>query len=389
MKYKIGIDLTYIIDNRVSGIKKYAEEIIFGLTKFDDYQVILFVDSNFKKYFEEEFPECKIVSINFLFRNIRFIRRINKFNFIKNSRKKIIENEKCDIMIYPYINDYSLLLENRKKIISILDVIPLDEIKDKESEEYKKVEKENIDIMNMTPYIVTISEYSKRRLLEINPGFKGQIKVIPSPVEKPRETSKKVTEILNFDTPYILSINSFYKYKNQITLVKAFNKIKDKLSINLVLVGRPELDSNNSGYTEVIDYIEKNNLKNRVNILSYISDEDRNCLLYNANLFVTTSMQEGFGRTPVEAAMCRVPVISSNEKALPEATLNEVYYYNNVMDDEELSNKIMEVLENRPLPDKLEDIARKLEKEYNEERIAKKYIELITKISEGDTNAKN
>ena len=146
------------------------------------------------------------------------------------------------------------------------------------------------------------------------------------------------------------------------------------------MFGRPEINSDISGYENVINYIADNNLQDRVKILSNISDDDRNTLFYNADLFVTTSMQEGFGRTPVEAAMCKVPVISTKETSLPEATMNMVYYYDNPTDEKELAKKMLEILHNRPSQERLEEISKKLEQEYNENRIAQKYIDLINKI---------
>lgn len=103
-------------------------------------------------------------------------------------------------------------------------------------------------------------------------------------------------------------------------------------------------------------------------------------MFYKADLFVTNSLQEGFGRTPVEAALCMVPVISTKETSLLEVTMNEVFYYENATDDEELAKKILEVLSNKPRKEKLKEIAEKLEEEYKEENVAKKYTELIDKI---------
>lgn len=377
----IGVDLTYISDNRASGIKKHGEEIVDGLLKFNsDYNIILFVNEGLIDSYKKRFINCKIASQKFLFRNVRFIKRINRLKIIKAIKVLSIKKEKCDIIIYPYVASHTVIPKKQNKIISILDLIPLDEIEDKNSKKYNKVKQENIDLMNQTNYIVTLSNYSKERLEDINPKFKGKITVISSPVDVPEETEKTASEVIDSKDPYILSINSFYIHKNQITLLKAFNMIKDKIPNKLVLVGRPELDSPISGYNEVKKYIKNNNLEDRVIMLSGISDEDRSALLYNADLFVTTSLREGFGRTPVEAALCKVPVISSKETSLEEVTMGEVFYYEDGKNYEELAKRILEVLENKPSKEKLENISKKLKEEYSEEEIAKKYIKLLNEI---------
>lgn len=381
MKYKVGIDFTYIIQDEVTGIRKYGEGIIDGLSNGNkDYEIVLFVNENLKQSFEQNFPEYKIVSVKFLLSSSRYTRRLNTLNIIKKVKNQAINKEKCDLIIYPYINKYVAIMDNAKKVITIHDLIPLDLIEDKTSSRYLRLKKENVDIMNKTDNIVSISEYTKKELLKINPNFKGEITVIPNSIEKLKENSKDVKDIIKSDMPYIFSINSFFKHKNQITLVKAFEKIKDKIPHKLVLVGRPELASPISAYNEVIDYIQKNNLEDRIDVLSYISDENRNALFYNTDLFVTTSMQEGFGRTPVEAAICKVPVISTRETSLPEATMNEVYYYENATDENELAEKMLEVLNNKPSKERLEEISKKLEEEYSEENIAKKFRNLINRI---------
>lgn len=390
MKHKIGVDFSYVTEDSVTGIRKYGEEIVQELIRLNkEDEFVLFVDERVKDVFEKNYPSCKNVPLKYWFKNIKYVRRINIYKISKIPKKIKIKREKCDFIIYPYANRLAPIIKGDNKIVAIHDVIPLDEIENKKSFKYYRVKRENIKFMNESKNLVTISEYSKRRLMDINPNYKGKITVIPNSIKELVENNKDTSEITNSNKPYIFTINSFFKHKNQITVVKAFNKIKDKIPHNLILVGRPELLSGKSGYNEIQEFIEKNNLKERVKVLSYISDEDRNALFYNADLFVTTSLLEGFGRTPVEAALCRVPVISTMETSLPEVTMGEVYYYKNPTDYNELADKIIEVINNKPSKEKLKEIAKKFTDEYNEEKIAKKYIILMNEIMEGEQNAKN
>ncbi len=234
MKYKVGIDLTYIMNNEATGIKKYGEEIVESLQKSDqDYEVVIFVNDELEEEYKKKFSNFKVISIKFWFNKVRYVRRINVLGI---SKKHKMQREKCDVIIYPYVCNYTKILKNQRKIVTIQDVIPLDEIDDKSSESYKKMKCGYIDLMNSTKNIITISEYSKRRLEEIYPDYKGEIEVIPNSVKKLEESKVDVSKLLNTNEPYIFSINSFLKHKNQITLVKAFNEIKNKVPHNLVLV---------------------------------------------------------------------------------------------------------------------------------------------------------
>jgi len=375
----IGIDLLYVKDEKVSGIKKLGEELIEGLRRIisNEYQLIIFVDKDLEEYYNKKFEGLKIVAIKNRVKNIN-IRGLNRaLRLIDKKKYNIIKKEKCDVVIHPYTTFDTPVSRKINSISAILDVNPIDIMENKKSFKYKVFENMYRKLIFKTDYITTLSNYSKKRIYEIANKYKGKVIVIPSSVQKMEYTDKDVSKILGYNSPYIFSINSFFRYKNQITLLKAFNLIKDQILDNLVLVGRPELNSGMSGYNEIIDYIKDKNLEDRVKVMSFISDEDRNCLFYNADLFVTSSTQEGFGRTPVEAAICKVPVISSKDTSLEEATLGLVNYYENSRDEKELANKILEVLNNKPSKEELSKIADKLEKEYDQERIAKQYANFI------------
>lgn len=74
-------------------------------------------------------------------------------------------------------------------------------------------------------------------------------------------------------------------------------------------------------------------------------------------MFIPSSLYEGFGYTPIEAAMCGCPVISSIQEALPDSTQGLLNYYHPAMDADVLANKILAVLENPPAQETLLRIA--------------------------------
>ena len=185
MGYRIGVDFTYVLEDTVTGIRKYGEEIIKEILKQNkENEIILFVDERVEQVYKKEFPECKIVSMKFWFKNVKYIRRINIYKISKIPKEYVIKKQKCDIIIYPYANKLAPIIKKDKNIVTIHDLNALDEIEDKESRLYHKVKKDSIDIMSKTKNIVTISEYSKRRLLDINPNYFGKITVIPNAITK-------------------------------------------------------------------------------------------------------------------------------------------------------------------------------------------------------------
>ncbi|KKQ51438.1 MAG: Glycosyl transferase, group 1 family [Parcubacteria group bacterium GW2011_GWD2_38_11] len=74
--------------------------------------------------------------------------------------------------------------------------------------------------------------------------------------------------------------------------------------------------------------IKNNNLENRVTMLGYIPDQDRNILWATSDLFVQPNIKiagdmEGFGISVIEAGASRLPVLASNIEGLKDAIKDE------------------------------------------------------------------
>ena len=136
-----------------------------------------------------------------------------------------------------------------------------------------------------------------------------------------------------------------------------------------------------SVWNEMQKYIQDNQLSSRVKLLFRVKDEERNWLLANAALFATPSLFEGFGRTPVEAAICKVPVISTKETSLFEATQGLCNYVKNATDEKEFAELMLNIIENPPKEKRLEEIAKKLACIYQAENCAKKYMQAFQEHS--------
>lgn len=118
------------------------------------------------------------------------------------------------------------------------------------------------------------------------------------------------------DSPYILSVGGIGPHKNTVALVRAFHKYCQRpraRKLTLVLAG-----SDYGSRREVEDAIASLGLSNRVKLVGYVPRRDLPALYRGALLYVSVSLFEGFGLTPLEAMTCGVPVIVSNRAALPE-----------------------------------------------------------------------
>ena len=115
--------------------------------------------------------------------------------------------------------------------------------------------------------------------------------------------------------------------------------------------------------------------------LDYVSQEELNYLYDNAYIFVTPSTKEGLGYTPVEAAVRDCPVISSRCEALPESTLESVFYYEDVYDFNALKNQIEHVIElkkDESFNDEIKKVGDKFRSHYSIDRFVKDIFNAVS-----------
>lgn len=166
-------------------------------------------------------------------------------------------------------------------------------------------------------------------------------------IENIEANKKKALELRKNNTPFILGVGKLSPRKNFISVLKAFNAIKDKIDHQLVIVG-----GNGWDFQEIEKVIIELDLKKRVELLGYVTDEYLVPLYQNASVFVYPSKFEGFGLTILEAMACGCPVITSNTTSPPEVAGNTALLID-PNSDEELAEAMFSVCDNRVKVDEM------------------------------------
>lgn len=154
----------------------------------------------------------------------------------------------------------------------------------------------------------------------------------------------------------IISVANLIDVKNHITLLKAFNlliKEHKQCNVELILIGEGQ------NRRIISDYIEKHHLNDHIKILGFIEEVDQ--YLSKSDFYVSTSFEESFGLSIVEAMFSRVPVIASRVGGVPEIIEDEVtgLLFNNPTDETELLDKILLLLNDEDLYNGIVDNAYK------------------------------
>lgn len=381
----IAIDTTFFGHDEIKNRKLSLSTSIFTADILDAFvelgvsdEFCLLANFNHADFFKERFPKYKIISIKWF--PVSFLYKITsgkktatklfkKFGILK----RVLEKNKFSAVWFPYAMNQTFVKTKLKTFATIHDIYRIHNGTQKEKAAFEKF------ILDSDIKLICVSSYTKNDIIKTTNCTK-EIDVIPNSIVFDVSKKSPVKQLENKN--FILDLNAYIYKKNPMTLLKAFNLIKDKTNLSLVFCGGYKEEK---CYSEMENFIKHNNMQDKVYLLFRVSDEERNWLLKHTSLFVTTSLFEGFGRTPVEAAICKIPVISTKETSLFEATMGLVNYVENPNDEVELSKLILEKLHNPDTKEKLENIAETLQNNYLPENCAEKYLKIfdIPKIGGG------
>ena len=372
----IAIDTTFFAPSEVANNRLSLSTSIFTAALLDAFveagenkNFCLVVNCLHESFFRKRFPEYVLIVLKFSplfvlnkitkgkYRWAKILKKLGVFS------KAVNRHEEIKAVWFPCVNPEIFVKTKKPAVFTVHDLFAFDSENSKDL--FAKI------LADEKNKIVSISNYTKGKI-ENDFSYKREISVIKNGVAVDVSKTEEIKELVSVD--FILDINSYIKTKNAITLLKAFNLIKEKTDCNLVFCGGYKHDD---CFNELKNFTKKNGLENRISFFLAVSEEQKNWLLTHAKIFVTPSLLEGFGKTPVEAAICEVPVISTKETALPEATLGLVNYYENATDEKELAELILKKIEKPDSKERLSLIAEKLKQEYAPANAASKYLEIF------------
>ena len=157
--------------------------------------------------------------------------------------------------------------------------------------------------------IIAISEYTKKKIVELLGVDPEKIDVIYHGIEKRR---LGIERLEGLPEKYILYVGERRRYKNFDIVAEAFAElVKSFPEYGLVLTGR-KLSSRERHLFRSLDIMDK------VHTCSDVNDAELDRLYHNAEMFVYPSLCEGFGIPILEAFAQDCPVVLSDASCFPE-----------------------------------------------------------------------
>ena len=169
--------------------------------------------------------------------------------------------------------------------------------------------------------IITISQYSKRMILEHLGGSESKISVIhryASPIFAPMpryEAKEVVRHQLGLCRDYFLFVGSPKPHKNLPVLFEAFARLRSRhhRTLELVVIGTDKMNEPTLRTLAVRLGIDR-----WVRWIDSVSDELLRACYSAAEATILPSRQEGFGLPVIESMACGTPVICADAASLPE-----------------------------------------------------------------------
>jgi glycosyltransferase involved in cell wall biosynthesis len=229
-------------------------------------------------------------------------------------------------------------------------------------------------ILNLADKIMVNSYEFKK---ELKKEFNVNSICIYNPLNKDEiiiKSKKKLNKIFKTNNLKILNIGRFTDQKDQLTLLKALNLLKNKIKFEAVIIGRGVLKE------KLSNYIKDNNLQDFVKLKNFVDNPFP--LIKQTDLFILSSKYEGLPNVLLEALVLKKFIISSNCSTGPKEILlnGKGGYLYNVENYKQLTKKIIFYNENKKKSLKLLDHSYKCLKRFDFKDNLFKYYKLVKSL---------
>lgn len=177
------------------------------------------------------------------------------------------------------------------------------------------------------------------------------------------------------DRPFILYVGSAFPHKNLRRLVKSFELIRENHpEFKLVITGKQEYHAR-----RLQRWANKKPYSQHIIFTGFVSDEELKWLYENAAVYAFPSLSEGFGLPGLEAMVHGCPVASSNATCLPEVYGDAAHYFD-PEEIEDMAEKIVEVIDNEKLRDKMIEKGYQQVKKFSWKKMAEETIDIYSEV---------
>jgi glycosyltransferase involved in cell wall biosynthesis len=193
------------------------------------------------------------------------------------------------------------------------------------------------------------------------------IEVIPLPYE-PHEFEKKSREELGIkeNKTYLISVGRLVERKGYKYLIEAVSMIEDE-DVEALIIGSGPLKQ------ELEQKAEELKVSDRVHLLGYVEEDKKFQYLDNSDIYVLSSIHEGFGIVLQEAMQVGLPIVATDNGGQTDLVEDgENGYLVEPKNSEALSDGIIKTVDKEIERFKLEETT----EDFNPSKISERYLRL-------------
>lgn len=247
---------------------------------------------------------------------------------------------------------YPALYKKKKKnsipvVITAHDAIPWNDSvyskRNKLSEIYNKA---TLKMARLADLVLTVSEASRKEIIELGGFTDNQIKVVHNACEfvmDMTDNDKSVLTRLGIKKPYLFYMGGYDKRKNIERLIELFSAdIADRLDLQLVLGGGKVLNNNLFKHRK---WTERE-LRTIVET-GFLNDKELKTLYQNSQAFISLTTKEGFNLPLLEALTAGTPAIVSDLEVHREVAGELPLYLKLERTNKELADEVVDLLNSK------------------------------------------
>lgn len=343
---RVYYDFQILASQKYGGISRYYFELYSRMKSLGvDAHISCMRSINY--YFREQFK------IHEPIRN----KYIRKFFGIADKLNTLREMRNSDIIHPTYYACYMLGRHKGKLVVTVYDMIHEKFGGDKPTIDGKR------RMLHAADSIIAISESTKNDVLELYPDIDpAKISVIYLGSSMPELQSVGKNPI---GRSYVLFVGNRGWYKNFTRFAEAMRPILETHpELCVFCAGGGKLTDDELGTAKSLNsrFIQAN-----------LNDEELRQAYANAECFVFPSQYEGFGIPVLEAFACNCPLVCSNSSSLPEVAGNSAEYFD-PLNTEEMTAKILRVIDDEDLREKLRASGRERLQLFNWDKTAEETL---------------
>jgi glycosyltransferase involved in cell wall biosynthesis len=231
---------------------------------------------------------------------------------------------------------------------------------------------------NNADHIFTVSEYSKRQIVEHLGVSAGKVTMVYNGVspqffpEPHNEARIKVGSSYGFAGPYVLYVGNLKPHKNVAGLFRAFAALhsRKRTEHTLLVIG-----GDAAGRSQMRKLATDSRLNGSVSFAQPVSLESLRTAYSGADLTVLPSFEEGFGLPIVESMACGTPVACSLAASMPEVGGGAAEYFD-PHDVESIASALEKVLYSQDRWQTMRELGIEQAARFNWESCARKHYEI-------------